>query len=297
MTAADFLHAPAEFLFGPFGEFAFMKRALVGSLALCLGAVPVGVFLMLRRMSLIGDTMAHAILPGVAVGYLMSGLSLTAMSIGGLATGLAVALLAGLVTRTTVIREDASFAAFHLIALSIGVVIVSVRGSNIDLLHVLFGTVLALDNGAVAFLASVATVTMAALALLYRPLVIECIDPIFLRTVSRAGGLAHIGFLMLLVLNMVAGFHALGTLLAIGIMILPAVGARFWAHDITGLLLAALMIGALSCWLGLLASFHLDLPSGPAIVLVAGGLYLASMLLGANGGLAWRLLPARHLEA
>jgi zinc/manganese transport system permease protein len=219
------------------------------------------------------------------------------MTIGGLITGMAVALLAGLITRTTALKEDASFASFHLIALSVGVVILSLSGSNIDLLKVLFGTVLALDNGAVIFLASVATISLGFLALIYRPLVMECVDPGFLRSFGRAGGIAHIAFLMLLVLNMVAGFHALGTLLAIGIMILPAVTARFWAHEVTGLICSALVIAALSCWLGLLASFHFDLPSGPAIVLFAGGLYLVSMLVGANGGLAWRLLPVRHLVA
>lgn len=297
MSTPELASGAYDLLFGPFAEFAFMKRALVGSLALTLGAVPVGVFLMLRRMSLIGDTMAHAILPGVAFGYLFAGLSLAAMTVGGLVTGMAVALLAGLVSRTTTVKEDASFASFHLIALSIGVVIISLRGSNVDLLNVLFGTVLALDNAAVIFLACVATLSLAFLALIYRPLVMECVDPGFLRSFSPAGGIAHIAFLMLLVLNMVAGFHALGTLLAIGIMILPAVTARFWAHEVTGLICSALVIAGLACWLGLLASFHFDLPSGPAIVLFAGGFYLASMAIGTNGGFLWRLLPARHLEA
>ncbi|MGB6346463.1 MAG: metal ABC transporter permease, partial [Methyloceanibacter sp.] len=120
----------------PFIEFAFMRRALVGLLALSLSAPPIGVFLMLRRMSLMGDAMSHAILPGAAIGYLLAGLSLLAMSLGGFLAGLAVALAAGLVARSTVLREDASLAAFYLVSLALGVLIVSVRGSNIDLLHV-----------------------------------------------------------------------------------------------------------------------------------------------------------------
>ena len=121
-----------------------MRRALVGCIAVSIGATPVGVFLMLRRMSLTGDAMAHAILPGAAVGYLVSGLSLGAMTIGGLIAGIMVALLSGFVSRLTALREDASLAAFYLISLALGVLIVSTRGSNIDLMHVLFGTVLAL---------------------------------------------------------------------------------------------------------------------------------------------------------
>ncbi|MBV9395530.1 MAG: metal ABC transporter permease, partial [Methylobacteriaceae bacterium] len=96
----------------PFAEFDFMRRALVGSIALSLGAGPIGVFMMLRRMSLFGDAMAHAILPGAAIGFLVSGLSLGAMTIGGLAAGILVVLLAGLVTRNTALKEDASLAAF-----------------------------------------------------------------------------------------------------------------------------------------------------------------------------------------
>src|SRR6476619_4793229 len=103
----------------PFIEFSFMRRALVGCLALSLGAPPIGVFLMLRRMSLMGDAMSHAILPGAAIGYLLAGLSLFAMSLGGFAAGLAVALSAGLIARSTVLREDASLAAFYLVSLAL----------------------------------------------------------------------------------------------------------------------------------------------------------------------------------
>src|SRR5690606_1316623 len=209
-------------LIAPFVEFDFMRRALVGAAALALSGGPVGVFLMLRRMSLTGDAMAHAILPGAAVGFLLYGLSLPAMTIGGLAAGFAVALAAGLVARTTALKEDAALAAFYLISLALGVTLVSLRGSNVDLLHVLFGTVLALDDATLLLVAGIATVTLGALALLYRPLVLECVDPGFLRSVSRAGAVAHLAFLALVVINLVGGFHALGTLLAVGMMMLPA---------------------------------------------------------------------------
>src|SRR5919112_4456967 len=133
-------------LITPFAEFEFMQRALVGVIAIAVGGGPVGVFLMLRRMSLTGDAMAHAILPGAAVGYLVAGLSLPAMALGGLVAGVVVAMLAGAVARFTDLKEDASLAAFYLVSLALGVTIVSLRGSNVDLLHVLFGSVLALDD-------------------------------------------------------------------------------------------------------------------------------------------------------
>jgi zinc/manganese transport system permease protein len=286
-----------DLLVTPFTEFEFMRRALVGVIAIAVGGGPIGVFLMLRRMSLTGDAMAHAILPGAAVGYLVAGLSLPAMTVGGLIAGVIVAVMAGLVARFTSLKEDASLAAFYLLSLALGVTIVSMRGSNVDLLHVLFGTVLALDDGALLLIASIATITLVALALVYRPLVLECVDPTFLRSVSRAGTPTHLIFLGLVVLNLVGGFHALGTLLSVGMMMLPAAAARFWSAEITRLTLLATAIGILSGIAGLLLSFHAELPAGPAIILAAGAIYMLSLGFGPEGGLLWLIRPGRHLEA
>jgi zinc/manganese transport system permease protein len=286
-----------DLLVTPFTEFEFMRRALVGVIAIAVGGGPIGVFLMLRRMSLTGDAMAHAILPGAAVGYLVAGLSLPAMTVGGLIAGVIVAVMAGLVARFTSLKEDASLAAFYLLSLALGVTIVSMRGSNVDLLHVLFGTVLALDDGALLLIASIATITLVALALVYRPLVLECVDPTFLRSVSRAGTPTHLIFLGLVVLNLVGGFHALGTLLSVGMMMLPAAAARFWSAEITRLTLLATAIGILSGIAGLLLSFHAELPAGPAIILAAGAIYMLSLVFGPEGGLLWLIRPGRHLEA
>ncbi|HQO52091.1 MAG TPA: metal ABC transporter permease [Ottowia sp.] len=263
-----------------------MRRALVGCLALSLGCAPVGVFLLLRRMSLTGDAMAHAILPGAAIGYLLSGLSLTAMSLGGVAAGLLVAVGSGLVARSTVLREDASLAAFYLLSLALGVLIVSTRGSSVDLLHVLFGSVLALDDAALGLLVGIALLTLATLALLYRPLVLECLDAQFLRSVSRFSPVAHYGFLVLVVINLVAGFHALGTLMAVGIMVLPAATARLWVRGVPALLALAAGLALAACVVGLLLSYHLDWPTSPTIVLCLGGVYLLSLVAGRFG--AWR---------
>src|ERR671923_2347374 len=243
-----------DLFIGPFAEFAFMRRALAGVLALALGACPIGVFLMLRRMSLVGDAMAHAILPGAAVGFLLSGLNLFAMTAGGLIAGFVVAFLTGFVARMTELKEDAALATFYLLSLALGVTIVSLKGTNIDLLHVLFGTVLALDNPTLLLIAGNATLTLVLLALIYRPLVIECVDPGFMRSVSGAGAPAHLAFLALVVLNLVSGFHALGTLLAVGIMMLPAGIARFWARDINMILLLATASGIIGGYAGLLLS-------------------------------------------
>src|SRR5213075_1462596 len=284
-------------LIAPFTEFEFMRRALAAVIALAVGAAPIGVFLMLRRMSLVGDAMAHAILPGAAIGFLLSGLSLFAMTAGGLIAGFVIALGAGVVARATELKEDASLAAFFLISLAVGVTIVSLKGTNIDLLHFLFGSVLALDDQTLLLIAGITTVSLIVLALIYRPLVLECVDPGFLRSVSRAGAPAHIAFMALVVINLVNGFHALGTLLGVGLMILPAGIARFWSRDITGMICIAVASAILSGYAGLVLSFQTRIPSGPAVILVAAILYVASLLFGSVSGLVRQMFPGRHLEA
>lgn len=276
--------------FQPFIEFGFMRRALVVCLALSVSTTALGVFLLLRRMSLMGDALSHAILPGVAVGYLLNGMSLLAMSIGGFVAGITVALVAGWVSRRTPLKEDASFAGFYLGSLALGVTLVSLRGSNVDLLHLLFGSILAVDSDAALFVAGVASLTLIVLAVGYRGLVSEAFDSAFLQVnASRLPGLLHGLFLALLVLNLVAGFQVLGTLMAVGVMMLPAVAARCWVRTLPALLLLAAVTGALCAWLGLSLSWMAGLPAGPAIVLTASGVFFFSVLFGTRSGLAQSL--------
>ena len=282
-------------LLDPFLDYAFMRRALVACLALSLGSAPIGVFLILRRMSLLGDALSHAILPGAAVGFVFGGLSLWPMSIGGF--GAAVASSLSWVARATQLKEDASFAGFYLIALAVGVLLISLYGGPVDLMHVLFGSVLAVDNDSLLLVAAIASVTLAALALIWRPLLVECFDPGFLKAVGGPGGTIHMLFMALVVVNLVAGFQALGTLMAVGLMMLPAAAARFWAASVEGMALAAVLIAAICSIAGLLISFHLELASGPAIVLMAGMAYVASILTGPRDSVLRRLFPGRHLEA
>ncbi|MBF0284349.1 MAG: metal ABC transporter permease [Magnetococcales bacterium] len=287
-----------ELVVDPFVQFAFMRRALAASLALGVGCGPIGVFLMLRRMSLMGDSLSHAILPGVAVGFLLAGFSLPVMTLGGLVAGLLVALLSGASARFTVIKEDAGFAAFQSISLAAGVLIVSTKGGNVDLLHVLFGSVLAVDDAALLLATGCSSLALLVMAVIYRPLVIQCFDPAYLRIAG--GGRAdpwNMIFLALVVLALVAGFQVMGSLMAVGLMMLPAIAARFWARQVWTMMVAAVLIAMTAAATGLLLSFHFSLPTGPAIVLTAGAWHLFSLLFGPRGGLWSRLKPpARHRE-
>ncbi|MCS6891341.1 MAG: metal ABC transporter permease [Rhodovarius sp.] len=285
----------SEWLLAPLLELGFLRRALVGGLALALSAPPLGVFLMLRRMSLTADVLAHGMLPGVAVGFLLAGLAVPALALGGALAGLLVMLGAGALSRATGGREDAALAALYLVALAAGVALLSWRGSPVELTQVLFGSVLGIDDAALLLMAGVATATLIFLAFAWRPLVLECFDPSFARSVGARGGAWHLGFLAAVVLNLVAAFTALGTLMAVGLMMLPAIAARHWARQVGGIVYAAVGLALLATVTGLLASFHADVPAGPAIVLAAGLLWAVSVLAGPVEGLRARLLRRRHL--
>jgi zinc/manganese transport system permease protein len=286
-------------LIAPFAEFAFMRRALVATLALSVSAAPLGVFLTLRRMSLLGDALSHAVLPGVAIGFMISGLSLTAMALGGVIAGMLVAAVAGLVTRFTTLKEDASLAAIYLVALALGVTLISGHGTQLDLLHILFGSALGVDAPGLTLVVSVASVSMIALAAMYRGLVLESFDPVFLSAARRRGWPNWVwqqGFLMLVVINLVAGFQTLGTLMAVGLMMLPAVSARLWHDTLPAQLVNASVQAAMAGVAGLLLSYHFDTPSGPTIIGCAGALYFTSLLV-APGGWLPRVRMVRHRVA
>lgn len=295
MSAA--LHALWELTVGPFAEFAFMRRALVATLALAISAAPLGVFLTLRRMSLLGDALSHAVLPGVAVGFMLFGLSLPAMALGGVIAGLLVAAIAGVVSRATSLKEDASLAAMYLLALAVGVTLISRQGSQLDLLHILFGSALGVDAQGLLLVAGVASVSVLALAGLYRGLVLETFDPVFLSASASGSGsrpwVWQQSFLMLVVVNLVAGFQTLGTLMAVGLMMLPAVSARLWHESLAAQVLNASAQAAVAGVAGLLLSYHLDTPSGPTIIGCAGVLYLTSLLVSPGGWLP-RMLKRPH---
>jgi zinc/manganese transport system permease protein len=259
----------------PFAAYGFMRSALVGLAALALANGPIGVLLLVRRMSLVGDVLSHAVMPGAALGFAIAGYSLLALSAGGVLTGLAVAALSTILTRRGQ-QHDVNLAVFYLLSLAVGVLVVTARGSNIDLVHVLFGTVLAVGMPTLVLMALLASVNLVVLAAVYRPLVVEALDPDFLQAVSGGGALYRLIFLALVVIDLVAGFQAFGTLLAVGPLLLPAAAARCWTERIGASIALATALGVAAGYVGLLLSYFLNLPSGPAIVLAAGGFYIVS---------------------
>ena len=265
-------------------SYAFMRRAFVVTTILSASVAPVGAFLVLRRLSLAGEAMAHAITPGVVIGFVTAGLSVMSLLFGGLIAGLGVAVLTAYLARNTILRSDASLASLYLIALAIGIFILSAAGSAVPLKSFLFGSILGVDDASMILVGGVATVTLLTFALILRPLIMSTCDPVFFESQVKRPWIVDQGFMFLLVLNLLAAFKTLGTLMAVGLMILPATAARYWSGTITAQLGLGFIFSLLSCWLGLTLSYVLpETPSGPAIVLVAGAIFILSALIGPLG--------------
>ncbi|MGQ4880538.1 metal ABC transporter permease [Billgrantia sp. LNSP4103-1] len=266
-------------------DYAFMRRALVASVALSFSAPILGVLLTLRGMSLMGEALSHAIMPGVAVAFMLAGFSLPLMMLGGVLAGLVTVAMAGGVTQFSGLKEDAAMASLFLIAMAAGVTIVSLSGNALDLGHVLFGTILAVDNRTLLLVALSSSTILLGLAISFRAVVVECLDPQFLTLQGRHAGWTHALFMVMVVISLVAGFQTLGTLMAAGLMLLPAAAARYWSQRLEGMIAIAIGIALAASVTGLLASYHAGLPSGPAIILLAGLGYVASVVLGPYRGL------------
>ena len=281
------VHAGAEFA---------LPMALAGGLALALGGAPLGVLLIARRMSLVGDALSHGILPGAALAYLIAGPDPVAMTVGALIAGFVVAGLSSLLARTKRMPEDAAFAVFYLSALALGIVIMG-RSANAEMVFdLLFGSAKGLDATALLVSAGAATATLFALALFIRGFLAESADPVFMRASGLPGGLLHLLLMLLVALNLVAGFRAFGALMTVGLMMIPAAASRFWARSYVGQAGAAVLISALSSGAGLILAHRFGAEPGAIMILTAAGLFVLSALVGSNNGLLQNLPGRTHLE-
>ena len=255
----------------------FLLRALVACIGISFVCPILGIFLMLRRMSLMGDAISHAILPGVALGFMFGGMSVISMALGGLVAGLLVTVLAGVVSRKTNVKEDASFAGFYLIALALGVIIISKSGTNLDLMHILFGSILAVDQISLLVLTIITSISLIILSFIIRPLAIDIFDKNLLRSYGINADLFHSIFLFTVVINVVVDFQVLGTVLVIGLMMLPASFSKLLAKSLNWMLILAIASSLFSSFSGIVLSYYYNLPTGPAIVLVNGILYVLAI--------------------
>jgi zinc/manganese transport system permease protein len=279
-------------------EHLFMWRAALMCVLLGVSASMLGCVLVVRRLALMGDALAHALLPGIGLAWLLFGTSVAALVVGGLVAGLLTALGSALISRLTRIKEDAAFAALFITLFAVGVVLVSRAGTPIDLMHFLFGNILGLGDGDLDLAFAVSAATVLAFAAFYRPILLECFDPGYHRASGGWSAATHLGLLALTVLNLVAALHALGSVLALGLFMLPAVTANLWCDRWGRMLSFAALYAVGGALIGLYISYQAHLASGPCMVATLGLGFLVSSVVSPRHGLLRRLRPppAHHQE-
>ena len=253
-------------LIQPFLEHQFMREAWLMAAMLATSSVPLGVWFILCRMGLLGDAMSHAILPGVAVAYLWFGMSIWAMSLLGLLAGLCVALLVGVLPQ----RGDAHLTLLYLVALALGVVLMSQSGNSMDLSHVLFGQILAVDPDVWWIVLVALILTLSTLCMFHRTLLLVTIDPLWARGHGFFPSWYNALLISLFVINLVAGIQVMGTLMMLGLTMLPAIAAMFFARSVASMMIYGVLFAYVGIAGGLLVSFYWDTLPGPSIVLMLG---------------------------
>lgn len=264
----------------------FMQKALFASLIVAVVCAVIGCYVVLRSMAFLGDALAHAILPGVAVAYL-AGVNLLA---GALVAGLLVAVGISFVTRAGTIREDTAIGIFFAGALALGVALISTMDTfAVDLTHVLFGNVLGVTITDLWISGILALLVLAATVLLYKRLLVVSFDPTLARMLGlRTHGLQMVLFLMLAA-TIVVSLRTVGVGLVAAMLVTPPAAAYLLTHRLHAMMAVSAVIGIVSAVGGLYASYYLNVATGAAIVLVATAIFVVVFLLAPVRGVVWRL--------
>lgn len=266
---------------------AFMQKALLASVIVGVVCAVLGCYVVLRSMAFLGDALAHAILPGVAVAYLV-GANLLA---GALVAGIVVAVGIGYVTRAGTIREDTAIGIFFAGALALGVVLISTANSYaVDLTHVLFGNVLGVTTTDLWVTGVLAALVLIAVGLLYRRLLVVSFDPILGRTLGLHTNALRIGLFVMLAVTIVVSLQTVGVALVAAMLITPPASAYLLTRRLPVMMLVSALIGVVSAVGGLYASYYLNVATGGAMVLVASGIFVLVFLFAPQRGVLWRLI-------
>lgn len=270
--------------------YPFMVRALAAGAAVGIAGAVIGSFLLVRRWALLGDAISHAVLPGVAVAYLLG----WPYFLGALGTALLTAVGTGFVERHTRIKSDAAMGILFIGAFAAGLAMLSRIRSSVDVFHILFGNVLGVSRGDLLLTAGVAIGVVAVVGALFKELQLWAFDPLTAQVSGLPVGFLHYLLLVLLSATIVSALRAVGIVLALAMLVTPPATAYLLTRRLSEMVVVAAALGALSAVFGLYLSFYLDLASGPSMVLVATGMFALALLLAPEQGLLARALQRRR---
>ena len=263
-----------------------MQRALAAAVIVGVVCAVIGCYVVLRSMAFLGDALAHAILPGVAVAYLV-GVNLL---VGALVAGLLVAVGISFVSRAGTIKEDTAIGIFFAAALALGVVLISTMNAYaVDLTHVLFGNVLGVTSTDLWVSGGLAALVLLAIGLLYKQLLVVSFDPILGRTLGLRIHALRTGLFLMLAVTIVVSLRTVGVALVAAMLITPPATAYLLTRRLPAMMAVSALVGVFSAITGLYVSYYLNVASGGAMVLVATGVFLVAFLLAPERGVVWRL--------
>lgn len=281
----SFLPAPLADAF----DYGFMRRALLAALVVGSVCGVLSCFVILKRWALLGDAISHAVLPGVAVAYLLG----WPFFIGAFLTGAATSVGIGFLERHTRLKADAAMGLMFTAAFALGVVIISQIATSTHLMHVLFGNVLGVGMNALALILVAGVVAVGATLVFYRELFVYTFDEVHARALGMNTTVIHYGLILLLTLTIVASLETVGIVLVVAMLITPGATAYLLTDRLPRMIPLAALFGAASAVIGLLIAFHYDVASGGAMVLVATALFAVTLLVAPRHGFLGRLLRRR----
>lgn len=277
-------------------SYAFMQRALLSCALIGFTNGFLGTFVILRRQALLTDALSHSLLPGLAVAAILVGLSPGGLLFGGLLAALLVALGGQLIARNSRLKDETAVAALYIIAFALGILLLRYARVKVDLVHFLFGNILGVGDGDLLISYGAALLTFGILVPFQRPVLLTLFDSSVARATGIRTGWIEAGLLALIVLALVASLQAVGVLLSLGLLILPASTAYLMTDSFSRMLWGSAFLGLLGSVVGLLISFLANIPSGPCIVLVLALFLAAAYLFSPHYGILIRFFRGRHLH-
>lgn len=284
-----------SFLLEPF-RFEFMQRALIACAIIGFTNGFIGSFVVLRRLALVADALSHSLLPGLALAAIVLGLNPGGLLLGGLLAAIFVALGGHLISRSSRVKEESAIAALYILAFAAGIGLIKYAGVKVSLDHFLFGNILGVGNADLWTSFVVSVIVLVCLVTLHRPLLLTLFEASVAKTQGVPVGLLLSMLIIFIVLTMVSSLQAVGVLLSLGLMVLPAATVYLLSDSYASIAWGGGLLGLIGAVIGLMISYWANIPSGPAIVLVLGVCFLAAYLFSPRYGIITSRWRRRHLH-
>jgi len=268
-------------------QYTFMQRGLIAAILVGILCSVVGAYVVLRGLAFLGDALAHAVLPGVAIAYLLGG----SLIFGALVAAVGIALLIGAFSRQGTIKEDTAIGILFTAALALGVALISsIRTYAVDLSHILFGNLLGVSSADLWLTAGISVLVLLTILVFYRQFLVISFDPVLAATLRLPGEFLRNLMLILLALTIVISMQSVGVGLVAAMLVTPAATAYLLTRRLPVMMGLSALFGAISSLIGLYLSYYANIASGAAIVLVATAFFLVVYLFAPNRGMLSQVL-------